>query len=119
MSKAWQLLLFCITFVSGRLGNDLLAINLERAREHGIPGYNAYRELASLKKATTWTDFVEIPYDRRMKLQQLYRFVFEIHLCLKQPLRNKLPIVPWTKNRKIRLSKNTSIVFFKKTKIPV
>ena len=37
-------------------GKDLATINLARAREHGVPGYNHYRQLCGLPAARTWED---------------------------------------------------------------
>ncbi|XP_014255974.1 lactoperoxidase-like isoform X2 [Cimex lectularius] len=37
-------------------GRDLAAINIARAREHGIPGYMAYRKLCGLDDMKTWDD---------------------------------------------------------------
>ncbi|XP_024215027.2 myeloperoxidase [Halyomorpha halys] len=37
-------------------GRDLAAINLARAREHGIPGYMAYRKHCGLDDMDTWQD---------------------------------------------------------------
>jgi hypothetical protein len=45
-------------------GMDLVALNIQRGREHGIPGYNHYRQLCKLKRAETFFDFQnEIPLD--------------------------------------------------------
>nr|CAB3235280.1 peroxidase [Phallusia mammillata] len=57
----------------GRIGHDLLAINIQRGRDHGLPGYNHFRVLAGLKKARKFSDFVEIPFSRRNTLQKLYK----------------------------------------------
>ena len=45
-------------------GMDLVALNIQRGREHGIPGYNHYRELCKLRRAETFMDFKdEMPVD--------------------------------------------------------
>ena len=38
-------------------GMDLIAINIQRGRDHGIPGYNEMREICGLGKASDFSDF--------------------------------------------------------------
>ena len=60
-------------------GMDLVALNVQRGRDHGLPGYNVYREvcrsLTNLKKAKDWTDLLEheIPPHKVERLQEIYR----------------------------------------------
>jgi len=39
-----------------RFGMDLAAINMQRGRDHGLPGYNRYREWCGLKPLLSWDD---------------------------------------------------------------
>jgi peroxidase len=53
---------------------DLTALNIQRGRDHGLPGYNQFRAYCGLTLAETFDDLSgEIPQeDIREKLKQLY-----------------------------------------------
>uniref|UniRef100_A0A8D8Z3T8 Peroxidasin n=1 Tax=Cacopsylla melanoneura TaxID=428564 RepID=A0A8D8Z3T8_9HEMI len=54
-------------------GIDLPALNVQRARDHGVASYNEYRVLCNLKKATTWADFSrEIPDEVIARFRRIY-----------------------------------------------
>ncbi|CAK8685029.1 salivary peroxidase/catechol oxidase-like [Clavelina lepadiformis] len=66
----------------GKYGLDLLAINIQRGRDHGIPSYNKYREFCGLKVAESFGDFVDMPEENRKKLASLYRHVDDVDLYI-------------------------------------
>ncbi|XP_014285769.2 heme peroxidase 2 [Halyomorpha halys] len=62
-------------------GMDLPALNVQRARDHGIPPYNEYRSLCNLKRATTWDDLSrEIPAEVIARLRLIYPTVNDVDL---------------------------------------
>ncbi|XP_078600459.1 peroxidasin homolog [Branchiostoma floridae x Branchiostoma japonicum] len=67
---------------AGSLGLDLAALNIQRGRDHGLPGYNAWRVLCGLPRARIFDDLAtEIPdAATRAKLADLYSHVDDIDL---------------------------------------
>lgn len=62
-------------------GIDLIALNVQRARDHGIPSYNNYRALCNLKRAQNWEDLSrEIPPEVISRLKRIYPSVDDIDL---------------------------------------
>lgn len=62
-------------------GLDLPAINLQRAREHGVPGYNAWRQWCGLPRAETFFDLEPYLQNRTALLySQLYKHPDDIDL---------------------------------------
>ncbi len=54
--------------------NDIVSMNICRGREHGIPGYNAYRQFCGLKRATQFQDFGDtMSFENIQKLQMIYQ----------------------------------------------
>lgn len=64
-------------------GMDLISLNLQRGRDHGIAGYNSYRALCGLPPARHFDDLLDVipgPIVERFKL--LYRSVDDIDLFI-------------------------------------
>lgn len=66
----------------GRLfGMDLPAINMARAREQGVPGYNLYREWCGLPRARTFDDLAMAFQNRTLAMyKRLYKHPDDIDL---------------------------------------
>ncbi|ELT88406.1 hypothetical protein CAPTEDRAFT_72445, partial [Capitella teleta] len=63
------------------LGTDLVALNIQRARDHGIPGYNHWRQWCGLSRAADFDSLVDIADPAvRSKLRRVYRHVDDIDL---------------------------------------
>lgn len=62
-------------------GIDLIALNIQRGRDHGIPSYNNYRALCNLKRAATFEDLArEIPTEVIARFKRIYATVDDIDL---------------------------------------
>ena len=79
---------------------DIAAINIQRSRDHGIPGYNKYREVCGLNRAVRFSDFLsEIPEALVEQLQEVYRHPDDVDLfpglLAETKLRGLLLVLPW------------------------
>ena len=61
-------------------GLDLGAVNIQRGREHGLPGYNKYRQLCGLSRAQTFSDMQEINPVWAGNLGKVYRHPDDVDL---------------------------------------
>jgi len=60
---------------------DLIALNIQRGRDHGLPGYNSYREVCGIKKAATFDDLRDsISKENVEILRRTYEHVDDIDL---------------------------------------
>lgn len=62
-------------------GRDLAAINIQRGRETGLPGYNVFREYCGLNKVKYWSELAG-SFDNRTiyRMQKLYKHVDDVDL---------------------------------------
>lgn len=62
-------------------GLDLVALNIQRGRDHGLPGYNSYREICGMKRADHFRGFSpQISPDMISQLKHIYRSVDDVDL---------------------------------------
>merc|ERR1712133_32382 len=67
----------------GRGGLDLVAINIQRGRDHGLPGYNKFRALCQLEVATEFSDLSDTMSPEHIdKLKSVYNHVDDIDLYI-------------------------------------
>ena len=76
----------------GKFGHDLAAINLQRGREQGLPGYNLFREWCGLPRAESFGQLEPYLTNRTAHLySRLYRHVDDIDLWSGGVSERKLP----------------------------
>ncbi|XP_050420368.1 peroxidase-like [Adelges cooleyi] len=64
-------------------GLDLVALNVQRGRDHGLPPYNEWREVCGYEKAKSWKDLEEFMEPQTItRLARLYGSVDEIDLYI-------------------------------------
>ncbi|KAJ7988670.1 hypothetical protein DPEC_G00311620 [Dallia pectoralis] len=63
---------------------DLAALNLQRGRDHGLPGYNAWRRFCGLKTIRTRGDFRQVANDESVadKIMDVYKDLDNIDVWL-------------------------------------
>ena len=62
-------------------GLDLVALNIQRGRDHGLPGYNAYRKVVGVGKANNWDGLRNnIRPEDVENLKKVYRHVDDVDL---------------------------------------
>ena len=65
----------------GFLGGDLFAKNVQRGRDHGLPGYNDYRYKCGLAKVCTWDEVPEeIDEEQWALFKEIYNHPSDIDL---------------------------------------
>ncbi|XP_022256996.1 peroxidase-like protein 3 [Limulus polyphemus] len=65
------------------LGHDILATDIQRGRDHGLPGYVKWREWCKLKPVTNIEElYSEMLYGAVEKLQMIYRHIEDIDLIV-------------------------------------
>ncbi|KAM9842993.1 thyroid peroxidase [Aulostomus maculatus] len=72
---------------------DLASLNLQRGRDHALPGYNDWRTFCQLKRIRTLDDFTEVVQDRRVaaRILQLYKHPDNIDVWLGGLVESILP----------------------------
>ncbi|KAL6437081.1 hypothetical protein ACFW04_004997 [Cataglyphis niger] len=65
------------------LGLDAISLDIERGRDHGLPGYNYYRRYCRLPTARTFDDFLDyIPAEMVRKLRTIYSHPNDVDLIV-------------------------------------
>ncbi len=70
-----------LLFGAGGLGLDLLALNIQRGRDHGLPSYNSMRVSMKLAPAATFADISPDP-DIQARLASVYASPDEVDLWI-------------------------------------
>ena len=64
-----------------QFGGDLVARNIQRGRDHGLPDYNTFRKICNLQPIASWsTKPVEMSTEMWLRFRALYRNVNDIDL---------------------------------------
>ena len=73
-------------------GFDLVSLNIWRGRDHGLPGYNTYRQICGLPRVTNFQELLTI-MDRSVveRMAAVYRSVDDIDLYVGGLVESHLP----------------------------
>jgi len=82
-----------LMFKRGGIGNDLAAINIQRGRDHGLPGYNKWRKWCGFEPITDWKQLYEIFIDPKTvdMMRKLYLSVDDIDIWVATISEKTLP----------------------------
>ena len=74
-------------------GLDLVALNIQRGRDHGIPGYVKYREICGLSRINSFQDLKRVLSNPQVAdvMSQLYQNVEDIDLFIAGSSEKVLP----------------------------
>ncbi|XP_012141528.2 salivary peroxidase/catechol oxidase isoform X2 [Megachile rotundata] len=65
------------------LGLDGISLDIQRGRDHGLPGYNQYRKYCGLQPAKNFDDFLDhIPLEMIKKLRNVYAHPDDVDLLI-------------------------------------
>jgi len=75
-----------------KAGLDLASINIQRGRDHGLPGYNRFRALCGGKSAYKFSDLSNVmTRKQRRSLRSVYKHVDDIDLFVGGLMEKKMP----------------------------
>ena len=82
-------------FDSDGVGMDLVSLNIQRGRDHGLAGYNKYRDICGIGRAQSFSDLSrQMSISRSQELQSLYQSVDDIDLFVgifsERPMRDAM-----------------------------
>ncbi|XP_049964849.1 peroxidase-like isoform X2 [Schistocerca serialis cubense] len=73
-------------------GMSLPGIDIQRARDHGVPPYNDLREKCGLPRANDFGDLIDTtPYPAIVKMKKVYKHVDDIDPIVGGALENNIP----------------------------
>ena len=71
--------------VPHQVGLDLVSLNIQRGRDHGLASYTAWRRLCGLSEPTSWKMLAAVLPSRNVaRLQALYTEVGQVDLFIGQ-----------------------------------
>lgn len=70
-------------FFNGKYGYDALSLDIQRGRDHGLPGYTVYRNLCGLEQVNTFEDLLNfMPMQAVKALSDVYQSPEDIDLIV-------------------------------------
>nr|UCR61005.1 peroxidase [Aphelinus asychis] len=68
---------------NGAMNLDQISLDIQRGRDHGLPGYNDYRKHCGLRAAKSFDDFLDyVPVEMVKKWRSLYKSTDDVDLVI-------------------------------------